>query len=165
MDENMNYDQVNSDAQPSNQEQPSQEYFDSVPVEPIPSVVESQPIAETQSDSKALAIAGMVCGIVSVVLVCCLTPVAILCAIAGIVLSIIALRKKQSKGMAIAGIITSAVGILLSIIMIIMTVAVSFSVVDKIENGNYNEYYYNDLYDEIYDDVYDEYYDGMDEFF
>lgn len=165
MDENMNYDQVNSDVKTSYQEQPSQEYFDSVPVEPIPKVVESQPIVESQTDSKAFAIAGMVCGIVSVVLVCCLFPVSILCAIAGIVLSIIALRKKQSKGMAIAGIITSGVAILLSIIMIIMTVVVSFAFVDEIENGNYDEYYYNDLYDEIYDDVYDEYNDRMDEFF
>lgn len=159
MDENMNYDQVNGDEQPFYQEQPSQEYFDSMPVEPNPPVVETQPA------SKGFAIAGMVCGIVSVVLVCCFFPVAILCAIAGIVLSIIALKKRQSKGMAIAGIITSAVAILISIIIVIITVVFSASIFTEIENGTYNEYYYNDLYDEIYNDVYDEYYDGMDEFF
>lgn len=154
MDENMNYDQVNDDVQPSYEEQPSQEYLDSVQVEPIPPVVETQTFANEQPKSKGFAVAGMVCGIVAVVMACCFFPVGLLCAIAGIILSIVALRKQQSKGMAIAGIITSAVAILLSIIMIIMTAALSFSVVNEIEN---NEYFYNELYEEIYDNVYDDY--------
>lgn len=67
-----------------------------------------------------LAIASMVCGIVSIVC-CCMWLFSLMLAIAAIVLGIIALNKKyDGKGMAIAGIITGGIGFLLSLFWLIM---------------------------------------------
>lgn len=75
-----------------------------------------------QPQGKGLAIAGMVCGIAALVLICCFWPVAIVVGLAGLVLSVIALVKKQSKGMSIAGIITSALALLFSIALVVFSV-------------------------------------------
>lgn len=152
MDDNMNYNQINDiqtsgESQPVYQEQPYQPELQDVP-----------PYQEEQPKTNGFAIAGMVCGIVAAVIVCCFFPVSILCGIAGIILSIIALAKKQSKGMAIAGIITSVVAILLSVVIIVVSIVASFSIMDEIKNGTYDEYYYNELYDELYDELNDSYF-------
>lgn len=68
--------------------------------------------------SQALAIAGMVLGIIS--LVCCCTGyIALVIGIVGFVLSLISLiQKKPGKGMAIAGIICSAISIILLVVLV-----------------------------------------------
>ncbi|MCX7658332.1 MAG: DUF4190 domain-containing protein [Oscillospiraceae bacterium] len=70
-----------------------------------------------------LSIASMVLGILSI-LFFCIPYISIPLAIVGLVLGIISLVKKQGgKGMAIAGVICSAIGLLIGIIVIIMAIA------------------------------------------
>lgn len=179
MDDNMNYNQINDvqtngESQPVYQEQPYQPERQGTPTYQsessasgsyssmqggeIPQGMGASNVQDAQLKSNGFAIAGMVCGIVAAVVVCCFFPISIICGIAGIVLSIVALVKKQSKGMAIAGIITSVVAILLSVVIIVVSVVASFSIMDGIKNGTYDEYYYNELYDELYDELNDSYF-------
>ena len=68
------------------------------------------------SDGMGLAIAGMVCGIVSDVF-CCTWIFGLIIAIVGLILSIAALvRNSKGKGMAVAGVVCSAVGIVLFVL-------------------------------------------------
>ncbi|AWB88253.1 DUF4190 domain-containing protein [Homoserinimonas hongtaonis] len=77
--------------------------------------------APAPSSAKGLAIAALVTGLVSLVTVVFFW-LSIACGIAAVVLGIIALVKRQSKGMSITGIVTGAVGIVGSIIaFIVMT--------------------------------------------
>ena len=88
---------------------------------------------------KGLAIAGMVCGIVSLVMVCCFWPIGIVCALVGLVLSIIALVKKQNKGMSIAGIITSGLGVLFTILMLIFSAVVMQGIYEAVDDPVFQE--------------------------
>lgn len=86
-------------------------------------VYNQQPVYAQQpvqpEESKGFAIAGMVLGIVSLVC-CCAAPFNAILAIAGIVLSVLVLvQKKPGKGMAIAGIICSAVALVLVILIVV----------------------------------------------
>lgn len=65
-------------------------------------------------------IASMICGIVSLIGCCGLWYVSIPCAIAAIVLGIVQIVKNESKGMAVAGIVCGAIGLLLTIVVIIL---------------------------------------------
>ncbi|HOV40538.1 MAG TPA: DUF4190 domain-containing protein [Oscillospiraceae bacterium] len=70
-----------------------------------------------------LSIASMVLGILSI-LFFCIPYISIPLAIVGLILGIISLVKKQGgKGMAIAGVICSAIGFVIGIIIIIMAIA------------------------------------------
>lgn len=65
------------------------------------------------------AIAGMVCGILSMVICCCQYYVSGVLAIIGMVFSIIVLKNgKPGKGMAIAGVVCSAIGIIIALFLI-----------------------------------------------
>lgn len=81
-------------------------------------------------EKKGFAIASLVLGIVSLVLGCCAYGLTTISSIVGLVLGIIFLKKNQhlgkyqGKGMAIAGIICSAIGLLFGIGMIIYIVYV-----------------------------------------
>ena len=79
---------------------------------------------ETNNRPNAKAIASLVVSCVSV-LNCCLWQLAILCAVVGIVIGIIALREEnqRQKDLAVAGIVVGAVGLTLSITL----VAVSYT--------------------------------------
>ena len=72
-----------------------------------------------QKEPKGFAIAGMVLGIVSIV--CCCSPyIGGITGLLGLVFSIIVLaQKRPGKGMAIAGVVCAALGLLLSICMFI----------------------------------------------
>ena len=78
--------------------------------------------------SNGLAITGMVLGIVALVIgllsSCCGGIFVVLFsapfAIAGLIISIIALKKGQNKGMSIAGIICSALALLIGVVMILI---------------------------------------------
>lgn len=79
------------------------------------------PNQNPNQNSSGLSIAALVCGIVSILGFCCCTPIGILCGIAGIVLGIISKKNNnEGAGMALAGIITGAVGVVGSIIWIII---------------------------------------------
>ncbi len=91
-----------------------------------------------RSRSNGLAVAGMVCGIVAVVIawIPFVAVLGLITAIVGLALSIPALaRSRQSgrRGFAIAGIVTSAIGILLGVLGIVLTVAV-VRALDRFDN-------------------------------
>ncbi|MCI9538879.1 MAG: DUF4190 domain-containing protein [Eubacterium sp.] len=78
---------------------------------------------ETNNRPNAKAIASLVVSCVSV-LNCCLWQLAILCAVVGIVLGIIALREEnqRQKDLAVAGIVVGAVGLTLSITLVVISI-------------------------------------------
>lgn len=91
-------------------------------------------------ESKGMAIASMVLGIVSIVLVCCTYFLSIPCAIVGLVLGIMQNKTHGKNGMATAGIVCSIVSIVLSIIFIIINAlytAPLLSELNEIMNGIY----------------------------
>ena len=77
-----------------------------------------------KGQGKGLGIASMVCGIVSIVSICCGMTIPLLMygsvvlGIVAIILGIIQIVKNESKGMAIAGIICGAVGIIMFIVIL-----------------------------------------------
>lgn len=82
--------------------------------------VQTASAEEVPQTGKGLAIASMVCGIASLVL-CCFTYFALILSIAAIVLGIISKKKTtEGSGMALAGIITGAVGLLVALFFIIV---------------------------------------------
>ena len=99
----------------------------------------SVPTAETVSGGNiGVAIASVVCGILSL-LCCCLTWFSFLLAAAAIALGIITIVKKyDGKGMAIAGIVTGGIGLLIFIISLGISVAMP----------------YEELFDEILNEMY-----------
>ncbi len=79
-----------------------------------------------ESGGNGMAIASMVLGIVAIVLMCCNTYIGMACAVVGLILGILHVRKNGKNGMAIAGIVCSAVAIAIAVIAIIL-VAVGVS--------------------------------------
>lgn len=79
-------------------------------------------VANTTPEKKTdgLAIASLVLGILSIVLVCCNTYAAVIAGIIGIVLSILSKKNNGKSGMSTSGLICSIVGIVLGISMIIL---------------------------------------------
>lgn len=96
--------------------------------------------------SSGLAIASMVCGILSVV-ICCGMWVSWILSVVAIILGAVSLSKRQGgRGMAIAGIITAVFGLLLSIGFCIFLCAV-----DQAGNSFDSSYsYYYNYYDDIF---------------
>lgn len=96
------------------------------PMETYMGTVDLEPAIE---GSKGLAIAAMVCGILSLVC-CCTVYLGFMLAIVAVVLGIISMSKKDlgGKGMALAGIITGACGLLIGIISIIISATISNAV-------------------------------------
>jgi len=99
----------------------------------------NQPAAKSAS---GFSITSLVLGIVSIVFLC--IPVfPILTSIAGLILGIVGMSKnKLKKGMAIAGIIISAVALLIAIIYVILLavgIASGFwqDIMDQIESSSY----------------------------
>lgn len=125
-------------------------------VNPQPSYYQYNPQNHTdvEPDSpkgSGFAIAGMVCGIVALVLVCCFWPLGVVLGIVGLILSIIGLRKKQSKGMSIAGIVTSGLGILLGIALGILSAVFMAAISEIYEDSAYQEYLEYELFYDAYD--------------
>lgn len=99
-----------------------------------------------KKDGIAFGVASLVLGIVTIVLFCfCISWIT---GILAIVFGIVQLVKYEKKGLAIGGIITGAVGLLLTILLY----GLMFSDLDSMHR-------YNSIYDHIYDDIYDEFYD------
>ena len=71
-----------------------------------------------------MAIAGMVLGILSMVC-CCIWYISGILAILALIFSIITIvKKKPGKGMAIAGVICGAIGLIIAIVMVVGFVAI-----------------------------------------
>lgn len=89
-----------------------------------------------QSKSNVLSILALIFGIIGLVLSFIL--IGFLPAIAGLILGIVALTKNQSKGLSIAGVICSAIGILISIIIFMAAISTpdSESVNNIVEEEN-----------------------------
>jgi hypothetical protein len=86
-----------------------------------------------------MAIASMVCGIVSFVISCCLYYLALPLAIVSIVLAIMVLKNnKGGKGMAIAGLVLSGITVLIALLAIIGCAAIAG-----------NEEFLNEIYEQI----------------
>ncbi len=79
-----------------------------------------------QQPTPGFSIASMVCGILSLVLFCCLWKYDLVLSIPAIALGVIGLKKEENgKGMAVAGIICGAIGLLLGISFIIVSIAIA----------------------------------------
>ena len=109
--------------------------------------------------SKGLPIAGMVLGIVGLLFsfAGCTALLGLILCLVGVILSAIGMKKcndgtADGKGMAIAGLATSGVGILISIIVMV-TVA---SAINKFSNDM-------DRAMDDYNDAMDDYYDALDD--
>lgn len=88
----------------------------------------------------SFAIVSLVCGICSLVFGCCLYVVTWIPAIVGLVFGILSIKRNQNgnKGMAIAGVILSALALLLAIVFIIFAVVFATSgVMSEFQNLNY----------------------------
>lgn len=105
-------DNENNDRESEIQQLPEPQYDQGPP----PSAYQPEP---AESSSQWLAVASLICGIISILSCCCWVLSGIL-AVVAIVLGIIAIKKNTpSRGMAIAGIATGGTGILLTIISIV----------------------------------------------
>ncbi|MDO5124811.1 MAG: DUF4190 domain-containing protein [Ruminococcus sp.] len=138
MEENKNFEEVSaenptmpSDNQPINNEQPQpqsiptyeqQNNVQNPPLNNIPPMPnqniynnfanQQAPVTSEPQKPKGFAIASMILGICSLVFGCCLWYIGLPCAIVGVCLGGISLKKKKGgKGMAIAGLVTSIVAL------------------------------------------------------
>lgn len=138
------------DYQSQSYQQPQQPYqsqpyqapqYSAQPYQASPYDMQDQP-----KRSSGLAIASMVCGILSVV-ICCGMWVSWILSVVAIILGAVSLSKRQGgRGMAIAGIITAVFGLLLSIGFFIFAYAVGQA--GNSFDSSYS-YYYN-YYDDIF---------------
>lgn len=95
---------------------------------PTPTV---EAVVEQPKQNNALAIVSLVLGIISIVLGCCGSWIAIVLGIGGIVCSV--LSKKQGKtGMGTAGFICSIVGIVLAIVVLVLALVFSVAFMDEL---------------------------------
>ena len=106
---------------------------------------------------KGLAIWSMVLGIISLTICCCFGGV--IPAVVGLILGIVSLAKKRGgKGMAIAGVIMNAIGLVWGIIMVIYFAAVAVVMADAVgTEGGMQEFL--EAFEEEYYDEYGEYYE------
>jgi uncharacterized membrane protein YbaN (DUF454 family) len=101
------------------------------------------PYQQYQKKNNGMAIAALVCGIVSFVFNCCFWFLSIPVGIAGIVLGIISIKnKRDGKSMAIVGIVLSGIAIVLALLLF-----VACSVITS------NESFFNQFYNQIYNDL------------
>ncbi len=115
------YQQPNPNPTPGQYQQPYTQYQ-----QPLP------------NKNNGLAIASMVCGIITLLISCCLWYISLPVAIVGLVLGIISIKNQNGgKGMAIAGLILCGITILVSLLLIITCAALG-------------ESFWNELYNEIY---------------
>lgn len=78
---------------------------------------------EQPKKNDTLAIVSLILGIAAIVLGCCVTYLAIVLGIAGIVCAVMS-KKKQPSGMATAGMVCSIIGIVLAVIWIVGSLAI-----------------------------------------
>lgn len=77
-------------------------------------------VQKSPAGGNELAIVSMVCGIISIV-ICCVFYLSGPLAVIAVVLGIVSLSKQMNgKGMAIAGIVTGSIGVLLALAMVLV---------------------------------------------
>lgn len=93
------------------------------------------PVDNEPEAGKGMAIASMVLGIVSIVMLCCSYWISVPCAVVGLILGIIHNKKNGKNGMAIAGIVCSIVSLVLLVLLLIIA-AVFMGAVGGVEGLN-----------------------------
>ncbi len=97
--------------------------------------------SQSTEQASGYAIAGFVFGLFAI-LCCCVPWLSFVCAILGLVFSIIAkVKKLPGGGLAIAGIVCSAVGIALSLTAIVAGLVIGFGVEEFYRNQNISDWY------------------------
>ena len=81
-----------------------------------------------------LGVASMVCGILSLVLSCCVPYLPLILALVAVVLGAMGIKKNAGKGMAIAGTICGGIGALVGLV----TTIINFVNISNGENELYN---------------------------
>lgn len=105
-------------------QQPQQYYGQPVPGPGYPKPSYGYPMKPRKNGESGFAIAGMVCGILSI-LCCSWMFFDFLLAIPGLIFSIVALVKNyDGKGMAVAGLICSTIGLFLSLVFLAVLVMI-----------------------------------------
>lgn len=102
---------------------------------------------EPKKEKKGFCIASMVLGIVALVFFC-VWYISIPCGILAIIFGILGVKTKN-KGMAIAGLITGTIGLVISVLIIILIFIFGFAigisdVLEDIDDGYYDKDYYYD---------------------
>ena len=87
---------------------------------------EKEKVEETKKEKKGFCISALVLGFISLVFFC-LWYISIPCGILAIIFGILGI-KSLNKGMAIAGLVTGAIGLVISSVIIIFLFVVAFSV-------------------------------------
>lgn len=77
------------------------------------------PVDNQPEGGKGMAVASMILGIVSIVMLCCSQYISLPCAIIGLILGIVHKKKNGKNGMATAGVVCSIISLVLSILLII----------------------------------------------
>lgn len=109
------------------------------PVNPQQNMGYNPPPVQPKKD-QGMAIASMVLGICSLVLGCCLWFLALPCAIVGVCLGAVSLQKKKDgRGMAIAGLVTSCICIAFLFIALIYISVAGTSLADMFKNYNVSQ--------------------------
>lgn len=107
------------------QNNPNNQYreYNQPPQYNAPYYNQQYPMYNFQEKPKGFAIASMILGICSTLCSCCVWFLTLFTSITGLVLGIVSLKRNEDgKGMAIAGIILSSVGILFSILAMIINI-------------------------------------------
>lgn len=94
-------------------------------IDEIPHVEAEKVSKNDKKPNKALEIISLVCGILSIIFVCCCPYVSPVFAIAAIVLALVAPKNEKGKlsGMALAGLIMGIIMIIGSVVTIILSLA------------------------------------------
>lgn len=96
----------------------------------------AEAVVEQPKKNNSLAVVSLVLGIISIVLGCCGSWIAIVLGIGGIVCAVMA-NKEGKTGMAKAGLICSIVGIVLAIVMLIFAIVFSVILIDEMSAMGY----------------------------
>lgn len=88
-----------------------------------------------QPSNKGMAVASMVCGIVGLCLSCCFWYVALPASIVGLILGIISIKNNAGgRGMAIAGVVTSGITVVLALLVIFSCSSMYNQILNEIKN-------------------------------
>lgn len=106
-----------------------------------PGYIPPPPPPPSKPPAQGLAIASMILGIASFVLMCSSNSVSMAVPIVGLILGIIAKAKKNKTGFSTAGIICSAIALVLMILLFVFLFAFFFLMME--DSMMYDSYYYS----------------------
>lgn len=129
------------------------ENTDTEKVEQTKPTIQTQPTEEPKKNRKGFCITSMVLGIIAMVFFC-LWYISIPCGILSIIFGILGV-KSTNKGMAIAGIVTGAIGLVISIFIIVMIFIFGMAVGISDVLDDYDDYSHHQSFDKYDWDWYD----------